>query len=377
VIQEEFIGFSGLDQLPFILERYKARRILIVKGKNSFRESGAERLIHDKLEKYTSVQMGELGSVPTIGDVTRGVEAIRSFSPDMIVAIGGGNVLDVAKLMNIFAVQSGSVSDYLFGKKRIEGKGKPLVAIPTTAGSGSEATHFAVIYVEKKKYSVAHGSLIPEIAIVDPALTRSLSAKQTAFSGMDALCQAIESFWCIHSTQESKSFAGEAIGLVNENLIDAVRGGTDDSRLAMAMGAHLAGKAINITKTTAPHALSYPLTAWFGVPHGQAVSLTLAHFLEFNYGVGEADLRDPRGVDYVRKTMEEIASFLGCSNVLSGRERLVRLMREVEIATTFSELGIDKNTAIEKVLDDVNVERLVNNPREVSKDQMRHMLEYL
>ncbi len=112
------------------------------------------------------------------------------------------------------------------------------------------------------------------MAIVDPALTRSLPPLVAAASGMDALSQAIESYWCVNSTDESKDFAREAIGRIVPHIREAVHAASDEPRLAVAQGAHLSGKAINITRTTAPHALSYALTSRFGVPHGQAVSLT-------------------------------------------------------------------------------------------------------
>src|SRR5207248_4789041 len=125
------------------------------------------------------------------------------------------------------------------------------------------------------KYSVCHEFLLPDIAIVDPILTHKMSPRLTAITGMDALSQAIESYWSIHSTEESKGYAREAIRIIVDQLPKAVNEPTNDSRLAMARASHLAGKAINVTRTTAPHALSYALTSRFGVPHGQAVSLTL------------------------------------------------------------------------------------------------------
>src|SRR5262249_51347864 len=140
-------------------------------------------------------------------------------------------------------------------------RGLPLVAIPTTAGSGSEATPFAVLYVGHVKHSIAGPAMLPDVAIVDPSLTDSMSPALTAVTGMDAFSQAVESYWCIHSTERSKAYARRAIALVLEHLEVAVTAPREENRRAMSKAAHLAGRAIAITKTTGAHALSYPLTS--------------------------------------------------------------------------------------------------------------------
>jgi len=377
VNQEEYFGISSINHLPAILKRIAAQRMFLVTGDKSFLESGASAFFTRNITGIAVKRFYEFGALPRLEDVERGVKMCRVFAPDVVVAVGGGTVLDIAKLVNLFSLWSGSISEFLFQSKTVDWKVKPLVAIPTTSGSGSEATHFAVLYVGNTKYSVANQTLLPSVAIVDPALTLSLSPHHTAVSGMDAFSQAVESYWCIHSTDESKGYAREAIELVCSNLITAVHKGTEESRIAMAKAAHLAGKAINITKTTAPHALSYALTAWFGVPHGQAVGFTLPSFLEYNSNVTAEDVTDQRGVEYVKKTVGEVISFLGCATVKSGKEWIQQLMKEIGLATTFKELGLEKTGAIQKLLDDVNLERLVNNPRGVNNLKMEELLEKL
>ena len=212
--------------------------------------------------------------------------------------MGGGSVLDIGKSVSIFSTNKGNIEDYLFKKISFRKKGIPLILIPTTAGTGSEATHFAVIFKEKTKYSLADEKFIQgDYIIVDPELTYSLPKRVTAYTGMDAFCQGVESFWNINSTDESKEYAKKAIKLIMNNIEKAVNSPDEESRYNMAIAANYAGKAINITKTTATHAISYPITSYFNVPHGLAVALTISSMIIFNAGVNKNDVLDPRGLE--------------------------------------------------------------------------------
>ena len=166
-------------------------------------------------------------------------------------------------------------------KAEISSPGKKLIAIPTTSGSGSEATHFAVVYVGGEKFSVAHPIyMLPNVVVLNPSLTYSMDSYQTALSGVDAFAQAMESYWSVNSTEESKKYSIEALELIIEHLPLAVNY-NDNSRDIMLHAANLAGKAINIAKTSGAHAISYVLTSKFNIPHGQAVALTLPAWYDF------------------------------------------------------------------------------------------------
>ena len=349
-----YVGFASIQHLGGLLSLYGARSVLLVTGGESYFLSGAEAALRPHLQLREHHRFFEFSENPKLEDVQSGIELYRRVKPDIVVAVGGGSAIDMAKLINVYAAEGvqGNVS-----------RGVPLIAIPTTAGAGSEATQFATVYIDKLKHSISDEALLPNVTIVDPALTRSLPPLVTATSGMDALSQAIESYWCVNSTDESKRYAREAIGLIVPHLREAVHAPADEPRLAMAQGAHLAGKAINITRTTAPHALSYALTSRFGVPHGQAVSLTLPAVFNFNYGVTAEDTADPRGAAYVKRTLEDICAYLGCGTVFEASAMLRQLMLDIGLATTFAELKIDQQQAIEVVVREVNTERLVNNPR--------------
>jgi alcohol dehydrogenase class IV len=250
----------------------------------------------------------------------------------------------------------------------------PLIALPTTAGSGSEATHFAVVYVDGVKHSLAHESLFPSWAIVDPTLTHSLSPRLTAVSGIDAFCQAVESTWSIHSTAETRAWAARAIRLSVDYLPDAVAHPTQRARRMMSKAAFLAGRAINTTRTTAAHALSYPLTMHYGVPHGQAVCLTLGPLLVFNSQTREDDVMDRRGVDHVHRVIDDLAGLLGCRDAESAARRISELVRSVGLETSLGALGLPAHEAAAHAVAGVNAERLVNNPRRLTGADLRALL---
>jgi len=374
---ETHLGVGAIGELPGILEAQRAKKILVVSGPHSYSTSGAADRIDPVLTSYQTVRFSSLADYPDLPDIERGVKLCRKTNPDIIIAVGGGTVIDIAKLLRICSVNDATPDEIATGTGKIERAGPPLVAIPTTAGSGSEATHFAVIFKQQQKYSVAHQFVQPDFAIVDPSLTYSMSERQTAVCGLDVLCQSIESIWSVGSSRESRTWASEAAHLVLLNLVGTVRTPNEARRESMSRAAHLAGRAINISKTTAPHALSYMLTTSYGIPHGHAVALTLGSFLEFNAEVSEEDLNDPRGVHHVREMIGDVCSLLGAHNPLNGRRALVDLMGSIGMETRLGPCGIEGAADCARIVETVNVERLSNNPRSTTKAQLTQLLEKL
>lgn len=374
---QEYIGHNAIKNLEGILKKNSFRNIFLITGRNSFKNSKIKEVIYNSLKGFKFLRFNDFTPNPKLSDIKKGLNLFKDEPFDAIVAVGGGSVIDMAKSISIFSTNEGNPEDFILKKKKIKNHGIPLIRIPTTSGSGSEATHFAVVYIEKNKYSLTHPELMqPEYVILDPQLTYELPKSITAYSGMDALTQAIESFWNIHSTQKSKQFSRKAIDLVIENLSKAVKSPDKVSRLNMALAANFAGKAINLTKTTACHAISYPMTSYFNIPHGQAVSLTLPPMLEFNYSVSEENCLDTRGVKFVKKSMMELFSIIGASDSLESREIITQLMKNVELETKLSDLGIKNEQDIDLIIKHgFNLERVKNNPRKITEYQLRKMLE--
>ena len=258
----------------------------------------------------------------------------------------------------------------------LKNHGKPLVAIPTTSGSGSEATHFAVIYVEQKKFSVTSPYILPKYSIVDPEFTKSLPPENIAISGMDALCQAIESYWSIKSTSKSRSFSEKSIRLILSNLLKGLKNPTEETRSSMSMASNLAGKAINITKTTAPHAISYALTYFFGIPHGHAVSLTLGEFFIFNSKMDKFNINGIDKIEKHEKRFLELLNIFEVQDATSAKEKILNLMLNIHLKIKLSDFNISSKD-VKLIINNVNIERLNNNPRKISKKEMEIILRSL
>ena len=374
--QKEYTGKGTITKLKEILSKHNPSNIFLVTGKTSYEKSGAKAVLDTTLKDYNTIHFSDFEANPKLPDIEKGIRLFKENNCDFVIATGGGSVMDVAKAINILAANDGKPEEYVKNIKTLENKGKILVTIPTTSGSGSEATHFVVIYVDKTKYSLGHKFMLADYAIVDYQFTMSLPKYQTASTGMDALGQAIESYWCINSTEESKKYAEEAIKLVMDNLTGAVNTSSEESKEAMAKAAHLAGKAINISKTTACHAISYPIAFHFNVPHGHAVALTLPQMLVYNSKVSEEDNLDKRGADYVKNTIKEIVNTIGAETVEDASEKITNLMKEISLGTRLSEVGIKTNDDIKIIIKEgFNPDRVKNNPRKLTEEALRKILE--
>ena len=348
--QRIYIGEASLNNLDIILQEYSAKKVFLVRGKKSYELCGAQSRLNSILKKV-GVQIFEFHDFeenPKIEDLDRGLLQLRVYHPDLILAIGGGSVLDMAKLLRFFYSYSGNKIGRVFEK--IENL-LPLIVIPTTAGTGSEATSFAVLYKNKVKYSVSHEDILPEIAFIDPYFTYNISRYLTACTGFDALAQAIEAYWNLNATNESDVFAVKAIKLLWPNLPLAVNNPTKEVRNSMSEGAYWAGCAINITKTTAPHAFSYPFTTYYGYPHGHAVALTFPFFMEYN--VGSILLKHGTVFDKMIRLME----ILNITNVNECKSLLCDYIENIGL-----DLKLPANFDHRIILSNINVQRLSNNP---------------
>jgi alcohol dehydrogenase len=369
-MQIEFIGEGYFKKIFSILNNLDSQRILLVTGKNLLSLSGAKSLINSLSEKVEVVIFNDFVSNPRLEDVETGINILRQGNFDLIISIGGGSVIDMAKLINILNAQKDrDLFSYIKNSELMLKKGLPMVAIPTTIGTGSEATHFAVVYVDKIKYSLAHSFMLPDYVIIDAELSYSLPAYIAASSGMDALSQAVESYWSVKSTKISKQYAAEAIILILGVLQDAVEG-QKKARVTMAKAANLAGKAINITTTTAPHAISYPITSTYGLQHGHAVSVILGEFFEVNYNFKYNSVTDPRGCKYLKTTMSELFRMFGVNSPLECKFKWKNLMHNIGLESSLNKIGVCNKADVEKIINNINIQRLNNNPVQLSSNEL-------
>ena len=241
-------------------------------------------------------------------------------------------------------------------KQKIEGNHLSLLAVPTTAGTGSESTHFAVIYYEGTKYSVDAESVLPDYVYLEPRFLDTLPIYQKKSTMLDALCQGIESYWSIHSTEESKKYAKKAIQLILKNYKEYIAG-NKETHPDILKAANFAGKAINISKTTAAHAMSYKITSLYGTSHGHAVSLCLP--LVWEYMIQHIDqVQDERGEQYLEQVFQDLDKFFHTKNHEKSIQKMRKIYEEIEIPYTH----MVKEEDIATLTSSVNAQRLKNNP---------------
>ncbi len=371
--QKTFFGYGTHKKLRPILARLSPKNIFLVTGKKSYALSGAENFLAELLRNRRVVHFNDFGENPTVGDVDRAVRTFLSAACDCVLGVGGGSALDVAKAVALLSTQKKGVTALTAGHLRPESRTIPCIAIPTTAGTGSEATHFCVLYHNKVKLSLEHPSLVPDYAILDPTFTLSLNPYITACTGVDTLAQGIESYWSVRSTEESRAYSRKAIALALAHIAKAVLAPDKKCRGQMLLASHWSGRAINIAKTTAAHAVSYPLTSHYRVPHGHAVALTLPHFLEYNHSVTAGNCQDPRGPNFVRSRMRELCEMLHTATAAGAKENLLGLMRRLDLATSLSKLGIDRD-GIGTIAGGTDPDRMGNNPVLVTKSGVKKIL---
>lgn len=339
-------------------------RVFVITGRSSFKAMAASKKIIEHFKNNFTIFYSDIESNPSLECIQRAAKAAKEFSPQLIVAIGGGSVLDIAKSIT-----------YMHKSNREE---IALLAIPTTSGTGSESTQFATYYQGKEKKSFDNEWLLPDYVILSAEFTENLPLEIIAQTGADAMCQAIESFWNVNSTTESKELAKQALVKIKHNITEAATTRSNKARQEMLEAANLSGKAINITRTTAAHSVSYPITSYFGVPHGQAVSVTLPYFLEFNYDVTDETCLDSRGSEYVKKTIMELCEIFEVDNVTDFKKSLISLFESIGLETSLIKLINIKDNEIDVIVKNgFNPSRMRNNPRSICAEQLYELLKLI
>lgn len=309
----------------------------------------------------------EVEADPSRATLEKAVGAAQSAGATGVVGFGGGSSLDVAKLAALLA-GSGEDLDEAWGVANAKGPRLPLVLVPTTAGTGSEATPVSIITVGgEEKRGVSSPVILPDIAVLDPALTLGLPAAITAATGVDAMVHAIEAYASksANNNPVSKMLARQALRLLGANIETAVFDGSDmEARGAMLLGSMLAGQAFANSPVAAVHALAYPIGGTFHVPHGLSNALVLPHVLRFN-APEAASLYAEIAADAFPALERESGTQGRCAAFI---EALAGLSKRLGLQTKLHEVGIGKNDLPKMAADAMKQTRLlVNNPREVGE----------
>ncbi|MDQ0221156.1 iron-containing alcohol dehydrogenase [Peribacillus cavernae] len=371
-------GNGAIQQLDSILQRLKAKNVLLITDPG-IKQAGIVDKVVALLEQanYHTVVYDQVVPEPPVESAMDCYKFAKSqMETDAVIGLGGGSSIDMAKVVSLLVAYGGHPLDYYGGENQVPGPIAPLVAIPTTAGTGSEVTSVAVLTdVENNlKVGISDNFLRPTVALVDPELTVGLPAYVTACSGIDALAHAIEAYTAKPSSYIqaegnilfqgsmpiSDALAYRAIELIVDNLALAVQQGSNlEARSNMLLGSLLAGMSFSNAGTAAAHALAYPIGGLIKSPHGEVTGLLLPYVMEFNTGVETekmVKISEAFGINSEGLSKKEVA--------LAASTAVLNLLEEIGLPTHLSEIGIKEEDIPEIAEKTLQIDRLVrNNPR--------------
>jgi alcohol dehydrogenase class IV len=356
MLQNIISGKDSYKKIVEILSAVGSKKFFIVCGP-SFPFQSVKELYFDKAN-IPYVRFNGFTPNPIYEDVCNGVDLFNAEGCDSIVAIGGGSTIDVAKCIKLFCKMD-KQSNYL--QQEYKDSGIPFIAIPTTAGTGSESTRYSVIYFRGSKQSVTHDTIIPNYVILEHSLLKTLPPYQKKCAMLDALCQGIESWWSVNSTDESKRYSKMAVRTIIENMDSYILDNNDNSAEKIMLAANYSGRAINITQTTAAHAMSYKLTSLYKLPHGHAVAVCLPEI--WNYMIEHLEkCIDKRGADYLSGIFYEIADAMGVNSPIEAVRSFKKIMSKLQM---LNPKFVKKEEDLDILTKSVNPVRLKNNPVEL------------
>ncbi|MGD9645240.1 MAG: iron-containing alcohol dehydrogenase [Pirellulales bacterium] len=333
-------GAGRIAELGTLARELGGQRVLVVSdaglvaaghaehGLAALREAGLETALFDRVQEN-----------PTTADVDLGVQSARDFRPDLLVGLGGGSSMDCAKGINFIYSCGGRMQDY-WGTGKATGPMLPMIAVPTTAGTGSETQSFALISDADTHVKMACGDkrAACRVALLDAELTVTQPPRVTALTGLDAMAHAIESFVTTRKNPVSLAFSREAWRFLDAKLARVLRDPGDlAARGGMQLGACFAGLAIENSMLGAAHALANPLTTHFGVPHGQAVAVMLPHVVRFNGTTCQRLYHDLLAI-----TVDDEGTPPPEGGAAALAEFYTGLMRLAELPTTLGELAVER-----------------------------------
>jgi alcohol dehydrogenase class IV len=362
---------STEDILKFVNDK-SFKKIFVLCGKKSFVTSGAENCFKKIINKKKIRIFSKSSELPILEELIEIIKDIKNFKPDLILAVGGGAVIDYAKIANVIDVRPDLADLIVNYSYPIKEKYTKLAVIPTTAGSGAEVTSNAVIYVNGIKHSFESELLIPDNFFLIPEFLISAPNKIKASAGFDAVAQALESLVSKKSNEESVAYAKKSLRVSIYSYISFVNNPSLKNATEMSIAANLAGKAISISKTTVPHATSYPFTSIFNISHGHAVGLFFEKFFKFNYD----NLNKSETSFDLNKRFDLIFNLFDVSNIKEFSSKISLLKKQANLEDDLIKLNIDIKKSSDNIIKGINLLRLGNNPVKIdSKDIYKIMLQ--
>ncbi|MDE5415434.1 iron-containing alcohol dehydrogenase [Alkalihalobacterium chitinilyticum] len=343
------VGLGVIDKLNDEVKKLGGSKILVVTEKNLV-DIGICSQALQSLDSASAIEIyTDVVPEPPLHIAEKLLGYIRREKFDLIIGVGGGSALDLAKLGAVLAQNEGEVKDYLnlTGTKQVQHKGLPKIMIPTTAGTGSEVTDIAVLSLEGTKDVVTHPYLISDVAIVDPVLTMSVPPKITAATGIDALTHAIEAYISVNSSAVTDGIAEKAIELIGASLERAFNNGSDEeAREQMSTASYMAGLAFYNAGVGGVHALAYPLGNRFKLPHGESNAVLLPYVMNYI----QEGCKEKLANVYLKLT-QDVSVNKNEELSTSCVQTLFHLNKKLKIPTDLKEYGIEQRH-LEMLTDD-------------------------
>ena len=375
-------GDYAMENIPSEMRLLGSSRPIILSDA-TLEKIGLVRILTDALSKggmkasaiYTDIPLDS--SIEKVNEISR---IYRENNADGIIALGGGSVIDTAKGLRMLISQGGkNILSYVGSEMLGRGQSVPFAAIPTTSGTGSEATSVAVIKDGERKVKLEFISsfLLPDIAVLDVRALESMPARITALTGLDALTHAIEAYSCLQKNPISQCYALTAIKLIMENLENAVRKPKDkDARIAMAIASYIAGASFSNSMVGIVHAIGHSVGGVCSVAHGEAMTILLPICMRYNKDYADSDYSDLllylSNADVYASTRKEDRAEKAIDVVVSFIERI---KASAPIATKLSERGVKRSDFEEIAKRALNDGALIVNPRNADKDDILKILE--
>ena len=365
-------GPGSVSALGNELDKLRVTRALIIVDPGVYRTGVIQQIKEllpktlEKVEVFSDVE-----PEPSLAGLNRRVKELKNDKYDIIIAVGGGSSIDTAKGLSVLLTHGGDGQTYI-GTDKIPGKGIPLIAIPTTAGTGSEVTNIAIFSDTEKELKVGMISnyILARAALVDPTLTYSCPPSVSAASGIDALVHAIECYTSLKATSFTDGLAEQAMRLISNNLRNAVLEESNrGAKNSMAEGALLAGIAFGNSGVAAVHAMSYPLGSRFHVSHGVANGLLLPYVMEYNLSANFEKYAD------IARLLGEPVKGLAVDEAAAASIKFVRnLVKLIGIPTRLRDLKVPQGDLEDMAKATMDVTRLLaNNPRKLTLDDVRQI----
>lgn len=366
------VGPGVLSSLPVVVEQLKIKSLLVVSDPG-VNQAGLLDRVQQALSgsSVNKTLFSDIRSDPEVRSVEAGLRLARANGCDGVLGIGGGSVLDVSKAIAVMLRNDGSISNF-YGVDNIPGPGAPVIAIPTTAGTGSEVTVWSVLTDTHKDEKVVIGSYhnCPRIALLDPELTLTLPPKITAATGMDALTHAIESYVNKLSHVMVEATAEKSIALIGENLrLATLQGDNIHARQNMLVASSLAGVAFNRVRCGIVHAFSLPLGNIFHIPHGMVNAIMLAPVMRFNAPA------NPHAYAKIAQLLGEKTDGLSLYDAAQQSVTAVqRLKRDIGLTETLADYGVTESRFDEVIEEALRSGNIPVNPRMPTAQDMRQLL---